>query len=302
MNIIYLTPKVNNVSTAVAIGKFDSIHLGHIRLIKKASEYAKEHKLSSVVYTVKQKSDTLVSANEDERTKIIKLLGADMLCTDILDEEYSRQTPREFVENVLIKKLNAKYVLVGYNFKFGYRRQGDAVLLAELCKSYGIVCKVIDCVCDEEENIPISTTYIKELISGGKVDKVKNFLGRHYSLPGVVCHGKHLGREIGFPTANLCCLEGSIIPANGVYLTKIKGDMGEYYGITNIGTNPTVSSDKNIKVETHIIDFTGDLYEKNLTIVFLKRIRDEKNFLSVENLKNQLEKDLICAKELIKRY
>ncbi len=301
MKTIYLTEKVNNnKKTAVAIGKFDAVHLGHMCLIKKAAEYAKENDLKSIVYTVKIKSDALVSADEAERIRLIGTLGINMICTDEFTDDYSKQSPEEFVKNVLIAKLNASYVTVGYNFKFGYKRIGDASTLKLLCNQYGIECEILDCVCDDKDNIPISTTYIKELIETGEVKKVYDFLGRYFSVTGVVCHGKQLGRKLGFPTLNIQCVQGSLIPKTGVYLTKVQCKFGGFYGITNIGKNPTVSNTDDIKIETHIIDFASDLYGANVTIEFLDRIRDEKEFSSLELLKEQLKRDLNFVRDFIK--
>ena len=295
MDTLCFTSKVNN-GTSVAIGKFDSIHLGHTRLIKKAVEYANSNGLISVVYTVKPETAKAVCADDAMRIAILKNLGVDMLCSDVLNNDYAKQSPEDFVKNILIDKLNAKFVAVGYNFKFGCNRMGDAKMLKRLLAQNGVECEIIDCVCTEKGDEPISTTRIKELLDLGEVNKIIDFLGRPYCVSGVVKSGKKLGNTIGFPTANLFWNEASIMPKCGVYLTRVFGDFGTYYGITNIGKNPTVSNTDVIKAETHIIDFNENVYGKKIALEFLKRIRNEKKFESIDALKAQLAEDLQCAK------
>lgn len=299
MNTINFTSKVNNNGTSVAIGKFDSIHLGHTKLIKRTVEYAKENAIKSVVYTVKPQNVKTVCADELMRLDILKKLGVDMLCTDYLTNDYAKQSPADFIKNILIDGLNAKFVAVGYNFKFGCNRKGNAKMLKALLEEHGVKCEIIDCVCTQNDAEPISTSKIKELINMGKVKNVINYLGRPYCVSGEVKHGNRLGNTIGFPTANLFWNEASILPKGGVYLTRVYGDFGTYYGITNIGKNPTVSKTDAIKAETHIMDFEGEIYGKKINLEFLERLRDEKKFNGLEELKQQLLSDMEYAKKLI---
>ncbi len=295
MDTLCFTSKVNN-GTSVAIGKFDSMHLGHTKLIKSAVAYAKEKGLTSVVYTIVPVNTKSVCADDAVRTSLLKNLGVDMLCSDVLSDDFKKQSPEKFVKNILIEKLNVKFVAVGYNFKFGCNRTGDAKMLKSILLQYGVECEIIDCVCTQKTAEPISTTRIKELLKSGDIDKIIAFLGRPYLVSGVVKSGKKLGNTIGFPTANLFWNEASILPKGGVYLTRVSGDFGTYYGITNIGKNPTVSSTDSIKAETHIIDFNKTLYGEKITLEFLKRIRNEIKFENIDELKAQLTKDLQCAK------
>ncbi len=295
MKIQYLTSKNSNCGTVVAVGKFDGIHTGHVKLIKRAVRIAHKNNLFCVVYTVEPKVYSNRITDDDYRIRLLKKLGVDAVCTDKLTERYASQMPYDFVKNVLCGKLNAKYVTAGYNFKFGHNRCGNTDTLKKICGDFGIEAEIIDCVYKGKNNIAVSSTYIKELISNGNMSEVNIFLGRNYSLCAQVRHGKQLGRTIGFPTINMYFPEYMIKPKEGVYCSVVHIDGKKYKGITNIGHNPTVTDFGTIKAETHIIDYNDNAYGKNAVIEFLQYIRPEKKFASLEALKMQLQQDVRYA-------
>lgn len=273
--------------TAVALGSFDAIHKGHIKVIKSTIEYAKENGLISLV----QLFDTSFFAEPintlEKRIKIIEELGADFAVVENFDEAFRKITYQEFVLDRIKDKYNATAVFAGENYHFGHLAKGDSHLLALECQKYVIKAEIINCI--EIDGI-VSSTKIRQYIKDGQVETAAKYMMRAFSLDGKVIHGNKIGRKIGFPTANLSIPQNILIPKDGVYLTRVILPEGIFFGITNIGAKPTVSETDRC-IETYILDFCGDLYDKTIEIEFLKRIRDIKKFDSLESLKTQLEED-----------
>lgn len=206
--------------------------------------------------------------------------------------------PEAFVKDILVDRLHAKYVVVGTDFGFGRKKRGNVKLLQELENRYGYQVLVL-----EKKKIDdkiVSSTYIRELVKNGNMEDVTKFLGRPYLLSGHVVHGKELGRTIQVPTANLLPQRGKLYPVAGVYASKIQLENGNsFYGITNIGDNPTVSSDSRVTIETHIFDFDADIYEQKIFVELLHFIRGEKKFAGIPELKQQMDADIQTAKRLL---
>ena len=202
----------------------------------------------------------------------------------------------DFVQNILVKKLNVKKVYVGHDFTFARNKEGDANLLKVLGGEYNFDVDIIKPI--KINNIRVSSTYIRDLLAQGKVDKVKDYLGNNYMVEGVVVSGKQIGRTIGFPTANLKFKENLILPRPGIYATKVYIKDKVYMGATNIGFNPTVRVEK-LSIETNILQFNQDIYGETIKLEFLERIRDEKRFNSLDELKEQLKKD---TKKIYEKY
>lgn len=283
-----------NKKTVVALGKFESLHRGHLALFSCAAKTAKEIDASPVVYMIKDpaSSDIILFP---EKKALAKEYGIDAFYTDELTDEYKKIMPEEFVKNILKNSLSACHVVVGYNFAFGYKRMGTISVLKELCRKYDIGVTVVDCVFAPvgSENIPVSTSDIRKHLFNGDVDRANKLLGRNFSVSGVVTNGKHLGSEIGFPTANLVFAEKIIPLKKGVYATKTLVDKVLMDSITNVGVNPTVEkADGFVRVETHILNYHEELYGKEIKVEFLLRLRDEKTFSSVDDLKKQLAEDV----------
>ncbi len=302
MDIIKSIDKIQNINkSVVTIGNFDGLHKGHQVLVKKAVEYGFKNNIKSVVFTfdnhpanyfIKNSIKNIISNKEKEQR--IKDMGIDLIISIPFDEYMTKISPREFVKDILIDKLGVKKIIVGYDFTFAKNKEGNVNLLKELCSEYNFELEIVNPI--KIDNIRVSSTYIRNLIKDGQVSKVKKYSGHNYEIKGEVIHAKKLGRTIGFPTANIQGDKNMIIPKNGIYATKVYIDGNTYYGATNIGFNPTVNGDK-LSIETNILDFNEDIYGKIIKVEFLERIRDERKFSSLEELKQQLKKDTNYVRE-----
>ncbi|MFR0019059.1 MAG: bifunctional riboflavin kinase/FAD synthetase [Paraclostridium sp.] len=297
MTIIKSLDEVINVeNTVVTIGNFDGIHKGHIKLIKEAVKEAKTKNYKSVVFTFENhpmryfRADSIkhIITNE-EKIKIFEGLGVDIVFMIPFDEYMTKISATDFVKTILHEKLKCKMVIVGHDFTFARNKEGNASLLESLGEDYNMKVKVIEPI--KIKGRRVSSSYIRNLINDGNVSEIKDFLGRNYFLEGEVIHARKIGRTIGFPTANLKAEDKLIIPKNGIYAVKVYVKNKVYYGATNIGYNPTVNG-KVLSIETNIIDFDEEIYGEIIRVEFLDRIRDEKKFNSLDELKSQLRKDV----------
>ena len=281
---------LSNVSvgnSVVALGKFQGLHKGHMLLINKIIELSKNEQLTSVVLTIDIKSNKLINV-PSERYEILNSKKVDVNVIVEFTESFAALSPEEFVKSILIDKLHVKYVVVGADFRFGYKRLGDVRYLKSMGEKYGF--SVIAFEKLQIDDTVVSTTYIKELILKGDMKKVSMFLDREFSVSGQIIKGKQLGRTIGFPTANICVDDNKLLPPKGAYSTKAIIDGIEYKAITNIGYNPTVGGNDNIIIETHILEFNGDIYSKTIKVKFVDYLRPEYKVESIEELKKQLER------------
>lgn len=296
-----MSEKHINQKTVAAIGKFDTFHTGHCRLIRTAIHTAKELNALSLILFIGSHSPAVISDIEAEH--IVTQLGSDLTVRQPLDAEFRTLSAEDFVRRVLRDRLNCACVVVGYDFRFAKNRSADAQDLKRICAQFGIECIIID-----EVRLPdssgtchtVSSTYIRSLISDGKVDTASVFLGRPYALSGTVTKGRHLGTTIGIPTANITAENGKILPPDGVYATKTVIDGKAYLSVTNIGANPTVSDDNDVTIETNILDFSGDVYGKDICVEFFERVRGEVRFASLEELTEQINKDILYVKSKYK--
>ena len=287
--------EIQNSDNYIALGSFDGLHLGHLSLIHKVCNEAKKNGGKSIVYTFENHPRALLNKNDapkllmdnNEKAQILELYGVDMIYFQEFNHEFMKMTPKAFIE-FLINKFNAKGLVVGFNYKFGYKNMGDIKLLRELQKEYGFELFIIEPYKYKGE--VISSTRIRQCLEKGQVYEAYEMLSHPFKLSGEVMHGRKIGRTIGFPTANLNYNKNFILPAIGVYYTNVKVNNSIYKGITSVGNNPTVEG-KSLTIETYILDFNEDIYNKNIEIFFVKKIRDEKKFNGIEQLKNQLEKD-----------
>ena len=281
--------------SVVTIGKFDGIHKGHEVLIEKAVYYGKKEKLKSIVFTFKNSPISYFSniitreiITEKEKINKLKSCGIDVVIDIPFNKDMADISAENFVKEVLVKKLGARKLIIGHDFAFARNREGTPAILKILGKKYGFTVDVIEPV--TVKNIRVSSTYVKDLIYAGRVEEIKDYLGRNYTIEGKVIYAKQIGRTIGFPTANLKLEENLIIPKIGIYATKVYIDSEVYIGATNIGYNPTVNGEK-ISIETNILHFYKDIYGKTIKLEFLERIRDEKKFKDLNALKIQLKMD-----------
>ncbi|EGT3614756.1 bifunctional riboflavin kinase/FAD synthetase [Clostridium perfringens] len=287
--------RVVQKSTYVALGSFDGIHKGHLALINKSIELSKNNDALSMVYTFKNHPRAFINKEGapkllvtlHEKVKILEDLNVDLSSFVEFDRNFMKLEPEGFIDN-LIRNYNVKGIVVGFNYRFGHKNKGDVKLLKELCDLKGIELCVIEPFTYKAE--VVSSTRIRKALLEGELDDANNMLGRYFFLSGEVVSGKRIGRTINFPTANLKTDEKVILPKIGVYYTNVEVNRKIYKGITSVGNNPTVNG-KNITVETHILNFDEDIYGKNIKLYFISKIRSEKKFNSLEELKEQLIKD-----------
>ncbi|WP_333859166.1 bifunctional riboflavin kinase/FAD synthetase [Clostridium sp.] len=287
-------------STYIALGSFDGLHLGHMSLINKTIKLAKSNGAKSMVFTFK--NHPLSTINPDLAPKILmdteckvnvlRNAGLDIINMANFNREFMKIHPEDFVIH-LLNNYRAKGIIVGFNYRFGYKNLGDVSLLKKMSKNYKFSLNVIDSV--KYKGQVVSSSIIRTLISDeGDMKKVNKLLTRPFAIQGKVIHGKHLGRKLGFPTINLDYDKKFIIPKGGVYYTIVQLDNGIFKGITNVGYNPT-TCDNRLSIETHILNFNEDAYGKNAKIHFIERIRDELKFNGLSELANQLKKDKLYA-------
>lgn len=296
MTTINCIDNIKNINkSVVTIGNFDGLHKGHQVLIKKTIEYAKLNNIKSVVFTFENHPANYFVPNSiknivcnEEKIKRLKDFGVDYIISIPFNEFMTKISAYDFVKDILISKLNAQKIIVGYDFNFARNKEGNASLLNDLSSEFKFELEVIKPI--KINKIRVSSTLIRDLILQGRVDEVKHYLGYNYELSGEVIHARKLGRTIGFPTANMKINEEVVIPKGGIYATKVYIGDEVFYGATNIGYNPTVNG-QGLSIETNILDFNRDIYGKIIKLQFLERIRDEKKFSSIEELKNQLQKD-----------
>ena len=303
MKYIFNTEEFRLENSAVCLGKFDGIHMGHRLLIDKIQTY-KEQGLQSVVFTFALHPSTLFSNGDaklidtmSEKVNKLEQLGVHTLVSYPFTKHTASMEPEQFIDNVLVKKIDAKVIVVGNDFHFGHQRKGNVSLLRKYADKFGY--EVVSLEKLEEENQVVSSTRIRNEIKVGNMEKVTRLLTVPYAIVGEVIHGKQLGRTIGMPTINQQVEDNKIVPKHGVYVSKVYLPDGVYGGITNIGIKPTVSGEKQVGVETHIFDFEGDLYGKVLKTEILHFVRKEQKFDSVEALKKQMHKDMAFGKEYL---
>lgn len=297
MNVINNFKKLNiSKNTVVTIGNFDGVHIGHQDIINRTISIGKEKELKSLLFTFSNHPVNFFSNEHiknlmtiEDKCKLIRNMGIEVVINIPFDKPIIDLTPEEYAKDILVEKLKAKEIVIGHDFRFGKNRGGDGSVLREFGDKYGFNVNIIDPI--KIGNIRVSSSFIRKMINEGKVERVDKFLGRPYEIKGLVVHGKKLGRKLGFPTINLDIDNNILTPKTGVYYTKVKIEDTFYDGATNIGYNPTIEN-SSFSVETHIIDFDGDLYKKDATIYFIERIRNEKKFSSIDKLKAQMDKDI----------
>ncbi len=292
------------VRSAITIGSYDGVHLGHRKIISKMVKRAKQHGFRSILITFEPhprlvlknpKNDpTFLLTTFEEKQKLLSNLGLDVLLVVEFDKQVAATTPHDFVKEFLVKKLGLADILIGFDHGFGKDRRGTIDTLIELSKLYGFAVEVTEEQLNHGHHI--SSTIIRRLISSGDIEEANQLLTAPYLLIGNVVEGAKIGKTIGFPTANIGGIDQhKLIPANGVYIADVLIDSECHRSMMNIGFKPTVSKKHILTVEAHVLNFNGNLYGKKLLFSILKRIRNEIKFSSLEDLKSQLEKDRLKA-------
>jgi riboflavin kinase/FMN adenylyltransferase len=293
-----------NTKTAVALGNFDGLHIGHMSLLKKIKEREESEGLASCVWTFTEhtlnilKSDFHVPyiTEKDEKIEILQQENID--CLVFQDFNLVRYlAPEEFIEKILINDLNAQTVVCGYNFRFGRNGAGDADFLKARLERENIKTVIIPPVICEGQ--AVSSSFVRTLIQIGDMPRARKFLGRPFSIKFPVVYGKQLGRNIGVPTMNQIFPTGHVIPACGIYACTCEVGNRMYKAVTNIGVRPTIKDGDFLNSETHLIDFDGDLYGRNIKVNFHFKFRDEIKFSNLDELQEQIKKDIEFARSRI---
>lgn len=282
--------------TCVALGNFDGIHLGHRRIIEKCALIAKEEGLLSLVWSFRRHPEHILKGNfsvgniisPQDKREILGELGIDQ----VLLEDFERvrdYSPQEFCKKILLDTLSAKHVFCGFNFRFGKAGAGDASFLKEYLEPFGVKVYVETPVLMGGE--AVSSSRIRAHLKNGEIEEANALLGRPYSIRFPVLHGKHLGTRIGFPTVNQAFPEEYVVPKKGVYAVRMFFDGKFYNGVCNVGSRPTVDQDGVVLAETHLFDFSSDLYGKTVRVEFFSFLRPETKFSSLEELTQQISRD-----------
>lgn len=280
---------------AIALGFFDGVHIGHGALLSRAAQAAAEKGLAPAALTFDAHPTGLIMGNAvpllntptDRAELMRRLYGIRDIIVGRFDQRMMRMDWRDFITEFLVKEHGAGHLVVGHDHHFGYKGEGNPLRLAEVCAQLGIGCDIIPKV--EREGITISSTYIRTLVAQGEMERATEFLGHPHTLTDQVHHGKKLGSSLGFPTVNLRFPPGVLVPAHGVYVTRVWFENGESRpAVTNIGVRPTVDDGENVTVEGYILGFSGDLYGQRVRMEFYKQLRGERKFDSLEQLRDEV--------------
>lgn len=282
--------------TIVTLGTFDGVHYGHSAILNKICQETNEN-FESVIITFFPHPRLIIDSNDsvkllntiDEKAKLLENLGVQNFIIHPFDKTFSELSPREFVEQVLVKTLRVHKIIIGHDHKFGKNRAADFNDLIRFGKEFNF--EVEEISAQQINDVSISSTKIRNAILEGNITQANSFLGYNYMLNGVVVKGNQLGRTIDYPTANISINESyKLIPNNGVYIVSVEVENVTYFGMMNIGVKPTLGNNEK-SIEVHILNFSKDIYNQSLSVSIFKKIREEQKFQSLNELKNQLEKD-----------
>lgn len=288
----------------VTVGVFDGVHRGHRQLIARAVERARERGLPAVVVTFDPHPAELIRPGThparlstlDRRAELVAEAGADVFCVIPFTEALSRMAPAGFAHEVLVDRLHAAVVVVGSNFTFGHRAEGDVGTLAELGRRFGFACEALDLVSDHD--VTFSSTYIRSCIDAGAVRDAAHALGRWHRVDGVIVHGHKRGRDLGYPTANVASPPHTAIPADGVYAGWFRIGDRRLMGAVSVGTNPTFSG-RVRTVEVYVLDVDEDFYGQEVGVEFVERLRGQEHYDGIEALVAQMGRDVATCREIL---
>lgn len=292
----------------LTIGTFDGVHFGHQKILRNLVVEAKKQNLCAIVLTffphprmVLQKETQLKMIDTlEEKTKLLEQLGVEVLIVQPFTMEFSRMTAIEYTRDILVNGIRISKLIIGYDHRFGRNREATVEDLKQFGMDYNFTVEEIPA--QDIESIAVSSTKVRNAIDSGEIKKANQYLGRPFSLNGAIVEGDKIGREMGYPTANLEIEEEyKLKPQNGVYLVQTSLVDKKYFGMMNVGKRPTVYG-KKTRIETYFFDFIGDLYGKKLRIELLEKIRDEQKFDSLDALRNQLNSDQKSCQKLIPKY
>jgi riboflavin kinase/FMN adenylyltransferase len=305
MKVIYAIGKVKPAlsKTVAAIGIFDGVHKGHQSLIRRMVACARREKMKSVVITfhphpveVLHKKKVFYLVSLPQRLKLMEALGVDIVLVIKFTRSFAHLKPEGFVRKYLVQRLGIREVFVGDDFRFGENRAGDVDLFTQMGAKYGFKVNHMHPV--EKTSSKISSSWLRELIGSGRLREAVSMLGRNVSILGKVVHGDGRGKSLGYPTANIK-FDCGVLPPHGVYVVGVDLDGKRFRGIVNIGLRPSFKhKDPSVKLEVYILDFNKNIYGRDITVEFLKKIRNEKIFSSAEHLTRQIRRD----EQVARRY
>lgn len=287
--------------TAVAIGKFDGVHMGHRKLLAEILKQ-KEDGLLAAIFTFEPSPEVYFGmspsrelSTKEEKRAMFEEMGIDILVEFPFNRETAAISPEDFVLKILVGKMHTRFVAAGTDLSFGDRGRGNFTLLNSLARHYGFETKMIDKV--ERNGKVISSTLVRSLVEKGEMEEAAACLGSPYSITGAIVHGKALGRRIGIPTLNQTPPSDKLLPPFGVYYSTVKVDGQTFKGMTNIGIKPTVTDEKRTTVETHLYDFDGNLYGEFAQVDLLTFRRSERKFSGIEELRETMEADIEAGRK-----
>lgn len=293
--------------TILTIGTFDGVHLGHQKILSRLQVLKQELGLKTVVLTFDphprkvlfpEQKDLKLLTLVDEKLELLRKHNVDVAVIYPFTKFFSQLSANAYVEEILIKKLKVQYLVIGYDHKFGKDRDGDIFTLFQLSHKHHF--EVEEIPARDIDSISISSSRIRKALEEGDVELTSKFLGHSYFIKALVTEGKQLGRTIGYPTANLLIEDtDKLIPKNGVYFVKVKVGDETHHGMMSIGFNPTTDTDNKVKLEVHIFDFNASIYGQMIRVSFLKRLRDEEKFDSIDTLVQQIKQDEADCRALI---
>ncbi|SUX43620.1 bifunctional riboflavin kinase/FAD synthetase [Chryseobacterium indoltheticum] len=289
---------------ALSLGMFDGVHLGHKCIIDELKKVGSAHNLETAILTFWPHPRFVFNPNEDlkllntldEKTLLMEKYGINNLFLKEFDEEFRNLTGEEFVRQILVDKLNVKYLIIGYDHSFGKNKSGNFELLQKLSKELDFEVEQMEAINIHENNI--SSTKIRNALLAGNILEANEMLGYSYSVSGTVVHGKKLGRTIGYPTANIETENIKLLPKKGAYIVETFVNDQQYKGMLSVGTNPTVNGDK-LTVEVYILDFEGDIYDEKITVKFRDFLHEEIKFEGLEKLIERLDEDKSLTENFI---
>ena len=307
MKIINKLSEINEDERfALTIGNFDGVHRGHQKILNRIKNKCIDKNLKLVVITfvphplqLLRPSDNFLVNSYDEKRELLDVVGADYLLEMEFTRDFSTQSPEEFLDNNVLTHPGLKYFYLGHDFAFGANKAGDFEFAKNYCAQKNVIIELLDEFKIDKESV--SSSVIREHLANGDITKANDCLGREFFISGLVIKGAGRGRQIGFPTANLNYSEKRVIPSRGVYISQTAVNGKKYKSVTNIGFNPTFNTGHDIHVETHLLDFSDDIYGNEMRVFFIDKIREEQKFNSVDELVSQIREDAQIAKRYFEK-
>ena len=285
--------------TVIALGFFDGVHRGHGALLRRTTEVACRLNATPAAFTfdrppkevVTGKPVPLINSTQERQELMERLYGIRQVIVAPFDHEMMTMSWEDFITKLLVETYGAVHLVAGHDYRFGHKNAGTPELLQEKCRQLGLGCDIIPKV--EYDGITVSSTYIRQLVESGQVERAAEFLGHRHCLSQTVTHGFRFGRTIGIPTINFTVPDHVLVPERGVYITRAYlPDGSSFAGVTNVGTRPTVTDGDAVSVETFLLGFDGDLYGQEIRIEFCRRLRGEKKFASLEELRQEIQHNI----------